>query len=102
MFIFKDPCKKCIVQAMCNTACDEMIRYRIASPYLDIGLILAKTCFIISVIFAIYITVKRIFPILDCDIYTLIHWLIGTAIGGYIMTKNVRREYKEDQERLFR
>ena len=102
MIIFRDPCKRCIVQPMCSQECEDKKVYLIKTPYLGIALIIVQTLYILSIILCTQIVMFRIFPSLsDSDIYYTIHWLIGSGIGGYIMSKRVREEYKADRKRLF-
>ena len=97
-FVFRDPCKKCIVAPMCREECMDKYNHNLSTPFLDLLVFFAKAFFIVCVIFCLNLTVS-IF--IDSTIYNVFHWTIGTIIGGYIMWHDIAKEYKEDRKRIF-
>ena len=77
----KDPCKKCVVRAMCSEACDKKRYHQSSLPTLVVISALCEIIALIAMWVFLYIVSLKLFPLLNCDAYAI----ISSIFGGFLI-----------------
>jgi len=102
--IFRNPCKKCIVQPMCKQQinCVDYLNYERNSTSRELFTTLLTFVIWLSVAGGSLSFLYYKFPnVCSHPLYMATHMFISIIVIYLHTSKDIRKEYREDRERLF-